>query len=172
MKMKGLRQFGVFFDRLLNLMFSIASGITLVIFFSVCTELFMRNFFDRPQIWSVEVTEYAMLYITFLGAAWLLREEGHVSLDILDVVLKPRARALLNAITSFLGIILFAVLTYFSTWTTWLHYRQGLRTFSAMELLKWPFLLVIAFGSLLLFIQFIRRTHKYWMEFKSPGAAS
>lgn len=165
--MKRLKGLIAFFDHVLNVMFYLASGICLVIFFSVCSEIFMRYFFDRPQIWPVEVTEYSMLYITFLGAAFLLREEGHVSLDLLDVFLKPRGRALLNAITSFLGIILFAVLTFFGTWTTWIQYRQGLRTFSAMGLLKWPFVLVIALGSLLLFLQFIRRTHKYWVEYKS-----
>lgn len=167
MKMKGLSQFSAFFDRVLNLMFYIASGISLVIFFSVCTELFMRNFLNRPQIWSVEVTEYSMLYITFLGAAWLLREEGHVSLDVVDVLVKPRTRALLNSATSIIGLIVCLVLLFFGTWSTWIHYEQGLETFSAMELLKWPFLLVIPLGSLLLVIQFSRRAYGHWVRFRS-----
>ena len=166
-RMAAPRKFSSFFDRIIDLMFYIASGITLVIFFSVCTELFMRNFLNRPQIWSVEVTEYSMLYITFLGAAWLLREEGHVSLDILDVFLKPRARALLNSATSILGVLVCLVLVVFGTYSTWLHYEKGLRTFSAMELLKWPFLAVIPLGSLLLVIQFSRRAHGYWKTFRS-----
>jgi TRAP-type C4-dicarboxylate transport system permease small subunit len=131
----------------------------------------MRYFLNRPQIWAVEVTEYAMLYLTFLGSAWLLREEGHVRLDIIDVFLNPRSKALLNSITSVLGAIVFLVLLFFGTWSTWAHYQKGLRTFSAMEILKWPFLIVIPFGSLLLLIQFLRRAHDYWKEFKSYKVA-
>ena len=169
MKVKRLKRFSVFFDRVLNLLFYVASGITLVIFFSVCTELLMRNFFNRPQIWSVEVTEYAMLYITFLGAAWLLREEGHVSLDIVDVFVTPRTRALLDSATSIIGLIICLVLLFFGAWSTWIHYQQGLETFSAMELRKWPFLLVIPMGSFLLVIQFLRRAYGYWVRFRSYG---
>jgi TRAP-type C4-dicarboxylate transport system permease small subunit len=148
-------------------MFYLACGMAMVIFISICIEIFMRYFLNRPQIWAVEVTEYAMLYLTFLGAAWLLREEGHVRLDIIFVLLKPRSQALLSCLTSIFGIIVFSVLVFYGTWSTWLHYQKGLRTFSVMEILKWPFLVVIPFGSLLLLIQFIRRTYGYWEEFRS-----
>jgi C4-dicarboxylate transporter DctQ subunit len=169
--MKALKGFGSIFDRAIDMMFYMASGLNLIICFSVCTELFMRYFFNRPQIWAVEVTEYAMLYITFLGTAWLLREEGHVRLDMLLMFLKPRSQALLNSITSVLGVIVCSVLVFFGIWSTWLHYQKGLTTFSAMELLKWPFLIVIPFGSLLLLIQFVRSVYAYWKKFKSYEAA-
>ena len=32
-----------------------------------------RGLFDRPQNWVVELTEYSLLYITFLGTSGLLR---------------------------------------------------------------------------------------------------
>ena len=169
--MKAVKRFSSIFDRIVDVMFYVGSGLGLVIFFSVCTELFMRYFFNRPQIWAVEVTEYAMLYITFLGAAWLLREEGHVRLDILFMFLKPRSQALLNSITSILGVIVCSVLVFFGIWSTWLHYQKGLTTFSAMELLKWPFLIVIPFGSLFLLIQFIRSAFSYWAKFKAYKTA-
>ena len=170
-EMKVLTRFNSIFDRTIDMMFYVASGLSLVIFFSVCIELFMRNFFNRPQIWSVEVTEYAMLYVTFLGAAWLLKEEGHVRVDILLVLLKPKSGALLNSITSILGVIACSVLAFYGTWSTWLHYQKVLYTFTAMELLKWPFLIVIPFGSLLLVIQFVRSAYAYWEKFKSYEAA-
>ena len=164
-KMKGLTKFNAIFDRVINAMFYAACGLTVVLFCSVCAELFMRNLFNRPQIWSVEVSEYTMLYITFLGAAWLLREEGHVRVDIVLDLLKPRSQSLLNGITFFFGIIVCSVLLFYGTWITWLHYQKGLHTFTALKLLKWPFLMVIPFGSLLLVIQFIRSTHRYWKSF-------
>jgi TRAP-type C4-dicarboxylate transport system permease small subunit len=119
----------------------------------------------------VEVTEYAMLYITFLGASWLLREEGHVRVDILILLLKPESQALLSSLTSILGVIVCSVLVFYGAWSTWLHYQKELYTFTAMELLKWPFLIIIPFGSLLLLIQFVRSAYVYWEKFKSYKAA-
>jgi TRAP-type C4-dicarboxylate transport system permease small subunit len=169
--MKGLKKFDNIFDRMVDVMFFVASGLSLVIFFSTCIELFMRYFFNRPQIWAVEVTEYTMLYITFLGAAWLLREEGHVKIDLLLSFLAPRSQAFLNSITSLLGAVVCSVIAFYGSWSTWLHYQKGLTTFSAMELLKWPFLIVIPFGSLLLLIQFVRSVFSYWKKFKSYKTA-
>jgi len=170
-EVKVLTRLNAIFDRAIDVMFYVASGLSLVIFFSTCIELFMRYFLNRPQIWAVEVTEYAMLYITFLGSAWLLREDGHVRIDLLLSFLNPKSQALLNSITSVFGVIVCSVLVFFGTWITWLHYQKGLTTFSAMELLKWPFLIVIPFGSLLLLIQFVRSVLAYWEKFKSSKAA-
>jgi C4-dicarboxylate transporter DctQ subunit len=170
-KVKVLTRFNAIFDRVIDTMFYVACGLTVVLFLSVCAELFMRNLFNRPQIWSVEVSEYAMLYITFLGAAWLLREEGHVRVDIVLDLLKPRSQSLVNGITFLFGIIVCSVLAFYGTWITWLHYQKGLHTFTALKLLKWPFLSVIPFGSLMLIIQFIRSAHRYWKSFKSQEGA-
>ena len=169
--MKVLTKWGALFDRIINATFYVACALTMLIFVSVCAELFMRNLFNRPQMWSVEVSEYAMLYVTFLGAAWLLREEGHVRIDILFDLLKPRNQALLNSITYCFGIIICAVLVFYGTRVTWLHFQKGLHTFTALKLLKRPFLLVIPFGSLLLLIQFIRSVHGYWKNFRLPKEA-
>jgi C4-dicarboxylate transporter DctQ subunit len=138
--MKALKRFDTIFDRMIRILFHVASGLSLVIVFGTATEILMRYFLNRPQIWAVEVTEYTMLYITFLGSAWLLREEGHVKMDIL-------------------------------IWRTWLHYQKGVTTFTAMEVLMWPILIVIPFGCLLLLIQFVRRAYAYWEDFKSYKAA-
>ncbi len=169
--MNFLTKFTTVFDRIINIMFYAACGLIMAIFFSVCAELFMRNLFNRPQIWSVEVSEYAMLYITFLGAAWLLREEGHVRVDIVLDLLKPRSQSLLNGITFFFGIIVCAVLVVYGAWSTWLHYQKGLRTFTALTPMKWPFLIIIPLGSLMLLIQFIRSTRRYWKNFASQKRA-
>jgi hypothetical protein len=56
---------------------------------------------------------------------------------------------------------------YYGTWSTWLHYQKGLYTFTALELLKWPFLAIIPLGSFFVLIQFIRSAYRYWKSFKS-----
>ncbi|MDO9123804.1 MAG: TRAP transporter small permease subunit, partial [Deltaproteobacteria bacterium] len=37
----------------------------------VCIDLALRYFFNAPLLWGTEVTEIFLLYITFLGTAWV-----------------------------------------------------------------------------------------------------
>ncbi|RLB05180.1 MAG: hypothetical protein DRG83_03105 [Deltaproteobacteria bacterium] len=165
--MKVLGKVKTIFDRTLDLGISISA---ILIFFSwcvICFEVVMRQFFNRPQVWVVEVVEYMMLYSLFLGAAWVLREEEHIKVDLVLNLLKPEGRALVTAINSVLGAIVCLILTWYGTKVTWVHYREGLITFTAMLLPKWPFLMVIPFGSFLLFIQFVRRI--FGKDFRKLG---
>lgn len=160
--MKLLGRAAATFDHALNILLYAAAGLILVCLVAVCTEVLMRYFLNRPLIWVVEVTEYTILYTTFLAAARLLKEEGHVKIELVVDALKPRAQALLNAITSMLGIVVCLVLVFFGTWSTVVHFREDIPTFTAMEIPKWPFLMIIPFGSFLLLIQFVRRAYEYW----------
>ena len=160
--MKLLGKVGALFDGALNILLYAAAGMILICLVAVCTEVLMRYFLNRPLVWVVEVTEYSILYTTFLAAAYLLKEEGHVKIELVVDALKPRAQALLNAITSMLGIVVCLVLGFFGTSNTIAHFQQGIPTFTAMEIPKWPFLMVIPFGSFLLLIQFVRRAYGYW----------
>ena len=53
-------------------------GAVLIVSLEIC----MRYFFRRPQVWTVEVCEYILFILAFLGAPWLLKKGGHVSVDI------------------------------------------------------------------------------------------
>ena len=50
---------------------------------TVNVDLFMRFFFHAPIMGMNEVTELFLLYITFLGTAWVYRDDGHVVVDVL-----------------------------------------------------------------------------------------
>jgi TRAP-type C4-dicarboxylate transport system permease small subunit len=43
-------------------------------------------------LWAVDATEYSLVFVTFLGAPWLVRERGHVSIQILTAAMSPAAR--------------------------------------------------------------------------------
>jgi C4-dicarboxylate transporter DctQ subunit len=152
----------VAFDHVLNSLAYMASLLILIAWVIVCGEIVMRYFFKNPLTWAVEFTEYIMLYTTFLGSAWLLREEGHVSINLVLSRLNPRTEAIINFITSIFGIMACSIIVWYGAKSTLTHYRDGIRAFTAMLLLKWPFIIIIPFGSLLLSIQFVRRAYGCW----------
>ena len=144
-------------DRTMEGMTFLAGLLLVFIMLSVCTDVVLRTFFEKPQMWVTEVTEVLLLYITFLASAWLLRDEDHVRVDIILTRMNPRVIAFLGIISSVIGIFVTAVLTYFGATVTWDYFQRGIYTPTAMEIPVYLILIVIPAGSLLLFLQFIRR---------------
>jgi TRAP-type C4-dicarboxylate transport system permease small subunit len=145
------------FDRIVDGMIFLAGVILVFIMLSVCLEVILRYFLNRPQMWVTEVTEVLLLYITFLGTTWLLRQEGHVKVDIILNRLKPKTLALLGILSSAIGFFVSITLTISGFQLTWDYLQRGIYTPTAMEIPVSIIIVIIPVGSLMLLIQFIRR---------------
>ena len=76
--------------------------------------------------------------------------------------LKARKKAAFNFATSVSGGIICLVMFVFGVMSTWDHFNRGtLMAGTYLELLTAPFLLVIPIGFSVLFIEFLRRSHRY-----------
>ena len=166
------KRFFQLFDHILNAMAFLAGIILVFIMLSVGLEVIVRYFFNRPMIWVTEVTECLLLYTTFLGTGWLLREEGHVKVDIILNRLKPRTTAFLGILSSLVGIFVSSMLTYYGMSLTWNYLRRGIYTPTAMEIPVAAIHVIIPIGSFMLLIQFVRRTGRFIGEYfieKNPS---
>ncbi len=151
MKEKGI------FDRLLDVLAFIAGimlGCVVVVKFS---DIILRYFFNRPLTWDVELAEYFLFCIAFLGAAWLLRERGHVRIDVLDNVLSNRARNYLHLVHSLVGALVSIILALMSMLAGAYAYRDGLKVVKIYTVGKYYFLFIISFGFFLLLAEFLRQ---------------
>lgn len=155
------------FDLVVNALAVVAALLIGAVMIMVSGAVISRYFFGDPQAWVIEISEYSLLYCTLLGAAWVLRQEGHTRVDIVLNALKPRHRALLNTYTSVLGILACLILLYYSSLTLYSTYERGLVLFKIFETPKYLPLAVIPVGSFFLVLQFVRRAVGYYQEFKS-----
>jgi TRAP-type mannitol/chloroaromatic compound transport system permease small subunit len=73
-------------------------------------EVVMRYVFTAPTIWAMELSGYLMLLFVALGGAFVLQQDGHISVDILYCRLSRRAQAVMNVMTS---VLFFVFLYYF-----------------------------------------------------------
>jgi TRAP-type C4-dicarboxylate transport system permease small subunit len=149
------------FDRIIDSAALLSIIIIAVITVMITVEVITRYFFNIPIPGSVEIGGFALVYITFLGAPWLLRREGHVRMDFLVSRVGPRTLLVLNVITSMIGAIACIVIAWYSAKFTWDAFQQGY--FMPTEL-KTPVVittLAIPICSFLLFSQFIRRTYGF-----------
>jgi TRAP-type C4-dicarboxylate transport system permease small subunit len=149
------------FDRILAWFFYIAGAFIVFIMLSVTVDIILRKVFSAPLHWVDEVSGYLLVYVTFLGSAWLLRNQKHVSVGIVIENVDPKIRALVGAITSFLIAAVCLVLTYFGVIATWEQHKNGIYTVSVLEWPVAPLVSVIPFGSFLLFIQLLRGAYGY-----------
>jgi TRAP-type C4-dicarboxylate transport system permease small subunit len=165
MKEAGVQRILRVFDRLINLMTFLAGLILLFIMLSVCLEVILRYFFNRPLVWVIEVTECLLLYLTFLASAWLLREEGHVKIDILLGYFGARSQAFLGVVSSLIGVVVSLVLTIYGAGVTWDYFQRGIYTPTAMEIPVSAIILIIPLGGFMLLVQFCRRSVNYFAGF-------
>ena len=80
--MKFLTKVGVILDRTLGFFAFLTGTILIFMMLSVSADVFMRYFLSKPIFWVVEVNEYAVIYATFLGAAWVLAKDGHIKVEL------------------------------------------------------------------------------------------
>jgi len=165
--MKLLKRAGVIFDHINNVLFWLAAILLIFSLFSVCFEVFMRYVLNQPTIWAVELTEHALVWITFLGTTWLLKRDGHVGIDFLVIRLKPKAQIILNSFNSVLCAIICGIVGCYSVLVVWYQFREGLTTPSVMELPLAPLYIIIPIAFFLLFIQFLRRAYGYITKWSS-----
>ena len=145
------------FDSTITIMARLGDVILMFLMLSVCADVILRYFFNRPQAWVAEISEYLLLYITFLGAAWVLKNEGHVVVDVLIAQVSPKTRAVFGVISSVIGAFVFLVVFWFGTLETLDLFKRGVHNPSVLEFPKAPLVAIIPFGSFFFMIQFLRR---------------
>ena len=109
------------------------------------------------MIWVIEISEYLLVYMTFLAAAWVLKKEGHVAVDLFTARLKPKTQAIAGVMSSTIGAFVCLVITWFGSVETWDIFQRGVRIPSILEFPKGPILAIIPVGSFFFMIQFIRK---------------
>src|SRR5512139_3285694 len=103
------------FDKILIIMAALAGVILVFITAAVCYTIGMRYLFTKTTIWLMQTTEYALLWIVFLGTTWLLRERGHITTDVIYTHLGEKAKGYLDCIMFSIGTVACAVMVYFGT---------------------------------------------------------
>ena len=155
--MSVLRKTLALFDRTINFMAFLAGLFLALLMLIICYEVVMRYLFHAPPGWVVEICEYMLLYITFLGTAWLLKEDGHIRVDIVYVLLNPAIRRVLNILTSLTGAVACSFLFLYGVFSTWQHLQKATLVIQTMNTPKWILTAIIPIGSFLLVIQFLRK---------------
>jgi len=145
------------FDHI-NTIMVVISGILIVgLAFIVGTDITLRYLFHKPLGWVKELSEYILVGLGFLAAAWILKNDAHVRMDLLLTKVSPRVQMFMNITTSILSTIVMVTITWFSIRVTLDLYRNGIVTPTVLEPPKWILMIPVNIGSFLITIQFVKR---------------
>lgn len=145
------------FDLLNRALAAIACAVFVLVVLAVCAEIVTRATVDISNPWLVELSEIALLYITFLAAAWVLGNDKHVALDLLLSRVDARTARYLHLVLSITAAIACFVVAWFGVLTVIDQYRSDIREPTIMAPLTFWITAVVPFGFTLLGVQFLRR---------------
>ncbi len=166
--MKRLSRVISVFDRIIDGSAIAATLLVAFVMITICIEVVTR-YTGYTQRWTIEVVEYTLLYITFLGTAWVLKIDGHVRVDLVTNLLTSKAQAVLGVIASLIGIIISLVLVIYGSMITWELFIT--EKFLSTQLLPpaAPLYIIIPIGSIFLLLQFVRKTYDSVIKYRQPS---
>jgi len=84
-------------------MAALAGLLLLFITFSISYSIFTRALGVESPVWTVQFNEYSLLWMTFLGSAWVLSRRKHVAVDVITAHLGPTGRRIAEVIHCLVG---------------------------------------------------------------------
>lgn len=148
------------YNRILDL-FGVITGILAhVIAFSVTIDVVLRVLNVGEIAWTLDVAEYALYFMTFLGAPWALREGAHVRIDLVVSVLPSRTALLAEKVANIIGFVASAILIYYGGKVTVASYVAGSMIYKELVFPEWWLLPIIPVSALLICIEFMIRMRR------------
>lgn len=165
--MKSLADLTKVWDRMIDAIMVLAGVLLWGQMLIVNVEVLSRSL-GHPTTWVTEISSILILWIPFMIAGWVLRKEGHVKMDLIVERLSVRSQALINFVTSLIGVVvmLIVALSGLMTALSWI----GNKTPTLLMLPRSPIIGIIFVGSLLFAIQFLIRAFENFNQWKAEKA--
>jgi C4-dicarboxylate transporter DctQ subunit len=118
------------------------------------TQVVLRYVFDTSITWAEELTRYAIVWMSFVGAGMGVRASAHITVDLIPAALPEQGRALLRRAMAVAGTGFGLVLAWLGTVLV-LRAFEGGQVSPALEAPMYLVYLVIPLGGGLLAFRFL-----------------
>ncbi len=113
----------------------------------------MRNGFNRPPLWTVEMGQFLLVAYYMLGGAWTLQLDSHVRMDLLYDRWSLRGRAFADSITAVCLIGYLLVMLWGGLSSTAYALEYGQRASSAWRPPLAPIKIIMTLGIFMMLLQ-------------------
>ncbi|MBD9397333.1 TRAP transporter small permease subunit [Pseudomonas sp. PDM11] len=137
-----------------------AGGVTAALLLIVamgvmCQMILMRYLFKAPTIWQTEVVVFSATAAIFIGAPYVLMKNGHVGVDVVELMLSSPNRRRLKCVGSLLGLVFCVLMTIASAIYVYEAWEGGWTTPTIAAIPLWIPATPMAIGFALLCLQYM-----------------
>ena len=83
-------------------------GATIIIFLQI-----LLRVFGYPLAWTEEIARYMFIWLTYIGCSAAIRARRHISLDLIDLLLKERGRFIISIFSNLVFLAFALILAYY-----------------------------------------------------------
>ena len=132
-----------------------AASIVVILMAMVVADIFGRKVLNKPVPMSYEVGAFMLVFIVFMGLAYSQRQRAHIRVEILTLRMPPKIRAIMDLGAFTLGIAIYGAIFYQTFKWSYHSFEIGEYVAGLVNIPKWPSQFAVAFGALLISLQFI-----------------
>lgn len=145
------------FDHLVDLGGVLAALLLVAVMLLTTIKVVFRHVLNVGLFGADQISGTLLLYIALFGAAWVLRRNEHVTIDLLLGRVGARTRWVLALTSASVGAAVCLVVTVFGVMEVVASIRGGVNIPAEIEMPRAVNLIVIPVGFLFLTIQFVRQ---------------
>jgi TRAP-type C4-dicarboxylate transport system permease small subunit len=162
-----MNKFVAVFDRIITVLMWFACALVVFDMLAVTINVLLRYSINFNFVWLFEITEYSLLWMTFLGTAWILKRNQHVRVDLVVSAMSPRKKEIMGFLAAVLSSILLAGMVWYTAKLTIYDFQMNTPHVTVLEPQKWYLEIIIPIGFLLLLLQMLRNASGHLVRGKS-----
>ena len=144
------------YDRVIYGMAWCAGFLMAAMMISICVDVILRNLGFQSSAHLFTFTEYALLIVPCLGAPWLVRERGHVYVEIVLMHLNAVNRRRLSIAVGLFCIVVCATIAWYGFDVTWTNYTRRDVDVRSMDMPRWIIVIFIPLAFAMMALEFAR----------------
>ncbi|WP_299979925.1 TRAP transporter small permease [Desulfobacula sp.] len=134
----------------------------LILLLMVSYTVVMRYFFNNPPIWTEEIGCYLFIFIIWISVGGVLKEDRHITFDLVFEYISPNTQIWLKIVTSFVGLLFCVVLAWYATRYTFFQYQFNLESSTLLSMPLWIPYMTIPVGGIIISLQFLVKIAGYF----------
>jgi len=145
-----MRFFSKAVDRCVSVLAGVAAIILFVLLLAVCFATFSRYLFNKPFASLIDLSSYALVWVAFLAAPWLMGNRGHVHIDLFMSRTSAKAQRYWMVVVDFAMVVIALVIAYVGMLLTVDYFLNDRVMQDWMQTPQWILLLPIPLGAFFL----------------------
>ncbi|MGH8681803.1 MAG: TRAP transporter small permease [Burkholderiales bacterium] len=144
------------YDAVLYGMAVVAGFLMAAMMVVIFLDVVLRNLGYQSSAHFFTFTEYSLLAVPCLGAPWLVREKGHVYIEILLMYLSPARRRALMRLIGVACVAVCAILAWYGFEVTIRDFVQSEKDVRSLDMPRWMVVGFIPLSFSMMAVEFLR----------------